>query len=116
MERGDGCYLYDVDGRRYIDFTNHHTAQILGHNHTVVNSAIKAQVSRGIALGAPTGIEVELAEEMCRRVPSLDCIRFCNSGTEATLHAIRLARIHRTPQNSKVRGGISRQPRCGRNQ
>ncbi len=92
MERGDGCYLYDVDGRRYIDFTNHHTAQILGHNHTVVNSAIKAQVSRGIALGAPTGIEVELAEEMCRRVPSLDCIRFCNSGTEATLHAIRLAR------------------------
>ena len=70
MERGDGCYLYDVDGRRYIDFTNHHTAQILGHNHTVVNSAIKAQVSRGIALGAPTGIEVELAEEMCRRVPS----------------------------------------------
>lgn len=92
MERGDGCYLYDVDGRRYIDFTNHHTAQILGHNHPAVNTAIEAQVSRGIALGAPTGIEVELAEEMCRRVPSLDCVRFCNSGTEATLHAIRLAR------------------------
>ncbi len=92
MARGDGCYLYDVDGRRYIDFTNHHTAQILGHNHPAVNSAVEAQVSRGIALGAPTGIEVDLAEEMCGRVPSLDRVRFCNSGTEATLHAIRLAR------------------------
>ena len=92
MERGDGCYLYDVDSRRYIDFANHHTAQILGHNNPAVNSAVEAQVKRGIALGAPTGIEVELAEEMCRRVPSLDRVRFCNSGTEATLHAIRLAR------------------------
>ena len=92
MERGEGCYLYDVDGRRYIDFNNHHTSQVLGHNHAVINSAVEAQLRQGIALGAPMGTEVELAEEMCRRVPSLDRIRFCNSGTEATLHAIRLAR------------------------
>ena len=105
MERGDGCYLYDVDGRRYIDFTNHHTAQILGHNHPVVNRAVEAQVRRGIVLGAPTGIEVELAQEMCRRVPSLDRVRFCNSGTEATLHAIRLARAFtERPKIAKFEG------------
>lgn len=92
MERAEGCYLYDVDGRRYIDFNNHHTSQILGHNHAVIFSAVEAQLRQGIALGAPMGTEVEFAEEMCRRVPSLDRIRFCNSGTEATLHAIRLAR------------------------
>jgi glutamate-1-semialdehyde 2,1-aminomutase len=92
MARGEGCYLYDVDGRRFVDFANHHTAQILGHNHPAVVEAVQEQLARGIALGAPVGVETELAEEMCRRVASLERIRFCNSGTEATLHAIRLAR------------------------
>ena len=92
MARGEGCYLYDVEGQRYVDFANHHTAQVLGHNHPAVIDAIQKQMAKGIALGAPVGIETELCEEMCRRVASLDRIRFCNSGTEATLHAIRLAR------------------------
>ncbi len=93
MERGEGCYLYDLDGRRFVDCANHHTAQILGHNHPAVVEAVRRQLERGIALGAPAGVEAELCEEMCRRVASVERIRFCNSGTEATLHAIRLARF-----------------------
>ncbi len=92
FERGDGCRLTDVDGHTLLDCANHHTAQILGHNHPAVIDAINAQVSRGVVLGGPTGVETELAEELCGRVESLERVRFCNSGTEATLHAIRLAR------------------------
>ena len=70
-----------------------------------MNRAVEAQVNRGIALGAPTGIEVELAEELCRRVASLERVRFCNSGTEATLHAIRLARAFtERPKIAKFEG------------
>lgn len=92
IEHAEGCYLYDVDGNRYVDFANHHTAQILGHRNPAVMAAVGEQMAKGIAVGAPMGIETELAEELCRRVPSVELIRFCNSGTEATLHAIRLAR------------------------
>ena len=93
MERGEGCYLYDLDGRRFVDFANHHSAQILGHANPAVAEVVRRQLERGIVLGAPTGVEAELCEEMCRRVASVERIRFCNSGTEATLHAIRLARF-----------------------
>ncbi len=92
MERAEGCHLYDVDGNRYVDFANHHTSQILGHNHPVVIRAVERQLERGIAVAAPMGIETALAEALCGRVASLEKVRFCNSGTEATLHAIRLAR------------------------
>jgi glutamate-1-semialdehyde 2,1-aminomutase len=92
IARGEGCYVFDVDEHRYVDFAGHHTAQILGHGHPAVLDEVQAQLTCGIALGGPTGIETELAEELCRRVPSLERVRFCNSGTEATLHAIRLAR------------------------
>ena len=92
MERGKGCYLYDLDGRQFVDFACHHTTQILGHKHPAVIQAIEKQMERGIALGAHAGVEAEIAEEMCRRVKSLERLRFCNSGTEATLHAVRLAR------------------------
>lgn len=106
MARGEGCYLYDIDGRQYVDFANHHTVQILGHNHPAILQAVQEQMERGIALGAPVGVETELSEEMCRRVASLDRIRFCNSGTEATLHAIRLARgLSRRPKIAKFEGG-----------
>jgi glutamate-1-semialdehyde 2,1-aminomutase len=106
VSHGDGCCLYDVDGRRYVDFNNHHTAQILGHNHPAVRKAIEEQVSRGVALSAPTGVETELAEEMCSRVSSLERVRFCNSGTEATLHAIRLARgFSKRTKIAKFEGG-----------
>ena len=92
VERGEGCFVYDLDGRKLVDFNNHHTAQILGHGHPAVVTAVQEQVSRGIALSAPAGVETALAEAICGRVKSVDKIRFCNSGTEATLHAIRLAR------------------------
>ena len=65
---------------------------ILGHNHPAVIEVVQEQLERGIALGAAMGIETELSGEMCRRISSVNRIRFCNSGTEATLHAIRLAR------------------------
>ena len=90
--RGDGCRLTDIDGRTFLDCANHHTAQVLGRNHPAVVEAINSQVSRGVVLGGPTGVETELAEELCDRVASPERVRFCNSGTEATLHAIRLAR------------------------
>ena len=106
MERGQGCHLFDLDGRQYVDFNNHHTAQILGHNNSAVRDAVQNQLQRGIVLGAPVGIEAGLAEEMCRRVDSLQRIRFCNSGTEATLHAIRLARgFSARPKIAKFEGG-----------
>lgn len=92
MERGEGCSLFDLDGRQFVDFAGHHTAQILGHNHPAVIQAIEKQMKQGIALGAHAGVEADIAETLCHRVKSLERIRFCNSGTEATLHAIRLAR------------------------
>ena len=92
MERGDGPYLFDVDGNRYADFANHHTGQILGHRHPAVMAAIRAQLQRGVALGAPMGHETEACAELCSRVASLERARFTNSGTEASLHAVRLAR------------------------
>ena len=106
MERGEGCYLYDVDGRRFVDCANHHTTQILGHNHPAVVAAVQAQLERGIALGTPAGVEAGLCEEMCRRVASVERIRYCNSGTEATLHPIRLARgFSGRPKIAKFEGG-----------
>ena len=92
IERADGCHLWDVDGNRYVDFVGHHTGQVLGHNHPAVMAAVRSQLDKGVAVGAPMGNEKELCAELCRRVSSLERVRFCNSGTEATLHAIRLAR------------------------
>ncbi len=106
MKRGEGCHLFDLDGRKFVDFACHHTTQILGHNHPAVLTAVDKQMKRGIALGAPAGVEAELAEEMTRRVKSVDRIRFCNSGTEATLHAIRLARgFSKRSKIAKFEGG-----------
>ena len=92
MDRGEGCYVWDVDGRRFTDFVNHHTGQICGHRHPGVMAAVEEQLAKGIVLGAPVGTEGELAAVICDRVPSVESVRFCNSGTEATLHLIRLAR------------------------
>ena len=106
MARGDGCHVVDVDGHEHVDFQNHHSAQILGHRHPAVLEAVEEQLSRGIALGASAGVEAELAAEMCRRVDSVERIRFTNSGTEATLHAIRLARgVSGRPRLAKFEGG-----------
>tara|TARA_Y100000588_G_scaffold387610_1_gene485763 strand:+ start:5017 stop:6339 length:1323 start_codon:yes stop_codon:yes gene_type:complete len=106
FRRGSGCELDDVDGRTYVDFGNHHTAQVLGHNHPAVVIAVRSQLSDGIALGGPMGVETKIAKHMCDRVSSLDRIRFVNSGTEASLHAIRLARqFSGKPKVAKFEGG-----------
>jgi len=92
IERGAGCYIWDMDGTRRLDLICNYSALILGHAHPVVTAAIQAQVERGTAFAAANPVEVELAQELCRRIPSLEMVRFTNSGTEATMFAMRLAR------------------------
>jgi glutamate-1-semialdehyde 2,1-aminomutase len=92
VERGEGPYVFDVEGRRYIDYVMSYGPGILGHAHPDVTAAIQHAASRGTSFGAPTENEVLLAEEMCRRIDGMDMVRLVNSGTEATMTAIRLAR------------------------
>lgn len=89
---GAGKYLTDVDGHRLLDFVNNNTVLILGHAHPSVVAAVNSTVAQGTGFSRPTELEIELAEELQRRVPSLERIRFCNSGTEAVLNVIRAAR------------------------
>lgn len=89
---GSGLVVTDVDGNTYRDFLGNYTSLILGHAHPAVVAAVEAQVRRGSAFAAPTETEVELAEELRRRVPSIEHLRFTSSGTEATMFAIRAAR------------------------
>jgi len=90
--RGDGPYLWDADGRRYIDYVGSWGPAIVGHAHTGVVRAVQAAAELGLSFGAPTEAEVELAEMLCARVPSMDMVRLVSSGTEATMSALRLAR------------------------
>ena len=92
MVRGDGCYLYDYDENKYIDFLNNYTSLIHGHGHPATVSAIQEQAVRGTVLGSAAEVTVEHAEMLCDRVPSLESVRYCNSGTEATHLAILAAR------------------------
>ena len=91
IDRADGVYLYDVDGHRLLDFAFNNSSLILGHAHPAVVAALQEQVARGTAYNRPTELEIALAEEIRRRVPSVARIRFCNSGTEAVVNAIRAA-------------------------
>ena len=91
IERGSGPYLYDADGNRYIDYVMSWGPLILGHAHREVTAALKNAIDRGTSYGAPTKREIELAELVCEMVPSIDIVRFVNSGTEATMGVIRLA-------------------------
>jgi glutamate-1-semialdehyde 2,1-aminomutase len=92
MVRGDGCWIEDLDGTRRLDFLNNYTSLILGHADARVMVAVAEQTHRGSAFAAPTENELRLAELICARVPSIERLRFANSGTEATMFAIRLAR------------------------
>ena len=92
IESGAGLGVRDVDGNEYRDFLCNYTSLILGHAHPSVTAAVEAQVRRGSAFAAPTGLEVELAEEIRGRLPSIEQLRFSSSGTEATMFAIRGAR------------------------
>ncbi len=92
IARGEGLRTWDVDGNEYRDFLGNYTSLILGHAHPAVVEAVERQVRLGSAFAAPTEVEIELAEEIRGRLPSVERIRFTNSGTEATMFAIRAAR------------------------
>lgn len=92
VQRADGPYLYDVDGNRYIDYVGSWGPMIVGHNHPAVRQAVKRAINDGLSFGAPCEAEVVMAETLTRLIPSCDMVRMVNSGTEATLSAIRLAR------------------------
>lgn len=92
FERAEGPHLYDVDGKRYIDYVLSWGPMILGHGHPQVLDAIREQLARGLSFGAPTRLETQLADRLCELVPGMDMVRMVNSGTEATMSAIRLAR------------------------
>ncbi len=92
IERGEGAYLVDVDGNRYVDYVLSWGPLILGHAHPRVVAALEEAVSRGTSYGAPSPTELDLARLVREAMPSLELLRFVNSGTEATMSAIRLAR------------------------
>jgi glutamate-1-semialdehyde 2,1-aminomutase len=92
MERGQGSRIYDIDGNSYIDYVASWGPLIMGHAHPEVIEAIKKTAEKGTSFGAPTELETLMAELVCERVPSVDIVRMVNSGTEATMSALRLAR------------------------
>jgi len=92
ISMGDGAYIFDVDGNRYIDYVMSYGPLILGHLHPVIVGAIRVALTRGTSFGAPTDLEIELAELIKEAFPFVDLVRFVNSGTEATMSAVRLAR------------------------
>ena len=94
VERGEGCYLYDIDGHRYIDFANNMAALIHGHAHPDIVAAVSDQLQRGSAYTMATEVEIEFAEHMCARNAGFDLIRFVNSGTEAVMSSLKAARAY----------------------
>ncbi len=92
ISRAEGCYLWDEDNNRYIDYVLSWGPMILGHSHPDVLKSVSEKMSRGTSYGAPTAIEVEMAETIIDMVPSIEMVRMVNSGTEAAMSAIRLAR------------------------
>ena len=92
FDRAKGPYMYDADGKRYIDYVMSWGPMILGHGHPVVLDAIREQLEKAMTFGTPTELEILLADKICEQVPGMDMVRMVNSGTEATMSAIRLAR------------------------
>jgi glutamate-1-semialdehyde 2,1-aminomutase len=92
MQRSDGAYIYDSDGKAYIDYVLSWGPMIMGHNHPQVREAVIRQAANGLSFGTPTELETELARRVCDILPGMDLVRMVNSGTEATMSAIRLAR------------------------
>jgi glutamate-1-semialdehyde 2,1-aminomutase len=90
--RAEGARIWDADGHDYLDFLGEYTAGLYGHSHPVILEAIREALADGIVLGAPNRYETQLARAICERFPSVELVRFCNSGTEANLMAVSLAR------------------------
>ena len=94
IARAQGAHIYDADGNDYVDYVGSWGPMILGHQHPDVVEAIRRQAAIGVSYGAPTELEIEMAELLCARMPALEQVRLVNSGTEATMSALRLARGH----------------------
>lgn len=92
FERAQGAHLYDVNDKAYVDYVLSWGPMVLGHNHESVVAAVHGQIDKAMSFGAPTALEIDMAEKVCELVPSMDKVRMVNSGTEATMSAIRLAR------------------------
>jgi glutamate-1-semialdehyde 2,1-aminomutase len=92
FERASGAYVYDADGKRYVDYVGSWGPMILGHAHPEVIAAVQERLHQGLSFGAPTELETRMADLVCTLVPSLDLVRMVSSGTEATMSALRLAR------------------------
>ncbi len=90
--RAEGPFLFDVEGRRYTDYVGSWGPMVAGHAHPAVIAAVQRVMVDGLSFGAPTALETELAKKVCALVPSIELVRMCSSGTEATMSAIRLAR------------------------
>jgi len=108
LEEGHGCWLFDVDSNKLLDFTGNHTSLILGYRHPQVLDAVRRQLEKGTAFPGVTTPQVRLAELLCERMPSLEQVRFTNSGTEATMNAIRAARAFTGRHKiAKIEGGYN---------
>lgn len=92
FDHAKGAYVFDADDNRYIDYVGSWGPMILGHSADEILDAVRARMDKGLSFGAPTHIEITMAEEVCKLIPSMDMVRMVNSGTEATMSAIRLAR------------------------
>lgn len=92
IDRAEGAYVYDSEGKRYIDYVGSWGPMILGHSHPDVLEAVQTVAAKGLSFGAPTALEIEMADKVCDLVPSMEMVRMVSSGTEATMSAIRLAR------------------------
>jgi glutamate-1-semialdehyde 2,1-aminomutase len=92
LDQGEGVYVIDADGHRLMDWVNNNTALILGHAHPAIVTALQDQAARGTAFSRPTQLEIEMAALLQQHVPSLEHLRFCSSGTEAVIQALRVAK------------------------
>ena len=92
IDHSQGPYVFDCEGKRYIDYVLSWGPMIMGHNHPQVREAVVRQSEKGLSFGAPTELEIQLADRICAIMPNMDLVRMVNSGTEATMSAIRLAR------------------------
>jgi glutamate-1-semialdehyde 2,1-aminomutase len=101
VKRAEGAYFWDEDDNKYIDFVGSWGPMILGHRNMQIENALKKVIENGTSFGAPTAIETEMAKEVIKLVPSIEMVRFVNSGTEAVMSAIRLARAYASQKNPK---------------
>jgi glutamate-1-semialdehyde 2,1-aminomutase len=107
IDRAEDCYLFDIDGYRYVDWINNACTLVLGHSPKGVVDALDKVVHNGIVFGAPNAFEKPIAEHICKRIPSIEKVRFTNSGTEAVMNTLRLARAYTgKPKIAKFEGGF----------